>query len=146
MELFQVPPRGSTRCTDVFECKRARENKTQPLQRSAYFWLLRGWMCLLLCRMERACGLEVTVSVNGKKRGSLSLDCILPFHMAAEPKHMVLHLQDGAGWVSWMAFNARRFSPIWSASKEEEKPAIQILCKTIEINGTKQDSSVFCLI
>lgn len=42
MELFQVPPHGSTRCTDVLECKRARENKTQPLQRSAYFWLLRG--------------------------------------------------------------------------------------------------------
>lgn len=27
---------------NVFECKRARENKTQPLQRLAYFWLLWG--------------------------------------------------------------------------------------------------------
>lgn len=117
--IMEAPDR--TNCMNVFECKRARENKIHPFRCLAYFWLLFGWMCLLLYRMERACGLEVTVNGDGKKRCFLSLDCILLFHMGVEPKHMVFHLQDGAGWVSWMALNASRFSLIWSASKGKRK-------------------------
>lgn len=85
---------------------------------------------------------------RGMVHSILGLRVTFPYEEGAggEPKHMAFYLQDGAGWVPLMAFNASGFGPIWSDSKEEEKPAIQILCKTIEINGTKQDSFVFRLI
>lgn len=58
-----------------------------------------------------------------------------------EAKHMACHLQDGAGWVPWMAFNASRLSLIWSASKGQGKPVTQMLLELMAQNKTHLHSA-----
>lgn len=155
MEYFQVP---FYRCTklldaiafDVLSLEGTKEHQNHPFWLSASLWIFSRWTCLPPSRMQSGCRLEV----NQKCRRGEIVHSILGLHMTtpyggragASPNIWCSICKMGlAGSHEWLLIQV---DSAWLGlpPKEAEKPVLQIFCKTIEINGTKQVSFVFCLI
>jgi len=155
MEYFQVPYYGCTKlleliASEVLSLEGTKENKNHPFRLVAPFWIFSRWTCLPRSRIESGCRLEVNLKCRHRQivHSILGLHITAPYGGGVGVSQNIwysickMELAGSHGWLLMQVDSAWFGLP----PKKAEMPVIQILCKTIEINGTKQDSFVFCLI